>query len=476
MEAVGEGGDPAPLPHLGLLLAVTSHSVAADQGIYSVTGQAATLRYARDFVSAQGAYSIAGQAATLTYSPRGQSGAPAPLPHLALLLDSASYAYTGTGGAQTPGAAAVATTKARAGSGGAQSSGSATVSTTKTPTVAGGLQTSGAAASAKIKAPSASGGAQSSGTASVSQTKAFTASGSISTGGAGLSSKTKAAIGSGSAQSSGAAETSLAPAGSPTEYEYSGSGFALLDGAAATSLTPAQVQQLIGGGGGVVRLRPIARMPQARQFAHVASGGIWAFGAAQVQWFAAPQPTKPVAVAKFEPAPIETQSAQEHEAVGSGSILVDGAAAVSLVRATAQVKPVADSAQTAKTVAKSRQWSAVASGSQHVGGSAQCGFEPGKAEPAEQAQAPEPKPAPVARTIEHEASGGARFTGSAASAFVAAAVEESKQVAQAVRSVFRFAGSGGLYASGVAATEFDADMLGLSEDELLMIIDLMMED
>jgi hypothetical protein len=108
------GQSPAPLPHLGLVLhdadasswgqAPLPHLMSvlgdlqfyvmpADQGSYSITGQAAL--FPRNYAVAAnvGFYTVAGKSASLTASV-GRSGDPAPLPHLGLLLAPGTAAHT----------------------------------------------------------------------------------------------------------------------------------------------------------------------------------------------------------------------------------------------------------------------------------------------------------------------------------------------------------------------------------------------
>lgn len=63
--SVNQGGNPAPLPHLGLLLAstTTAYTLTADTGIYSVVGSDGLADF--EMSSAQGSYGIAGQDAAL---------------------------------------------------------------------------------------------------------------------------------------------------------------------------------------------------------------------------------------------------------------------------------------------------------------------------------------------------------------------------------------------------------------------------
>lgn len=60
-------GDPAPLPHIGLLLAPgsTGYTLVADPGNYSITGSEAVVDY--EVTAAQGSYTVTGQDAGLLY-------------------------------------------------------------------------------------------------------------------------------------------------------------------------------------------------------------------------------------------------------------------------------------------------------------------------------------------------------------------------------------------------------------------------
>jgi hypothetical protein len=129
---LARGANPAPLPHIGMLLAAASaaRTLVADQAAFAITGEAAGLRrgypllagqasfaiagqaaalrratgtaasgasfsvagqaarLARAFTltAASGSFSIGGQPAALVYAPRPSSGNPAPLPHLGLIM------------------------------------------------------------------------------------------------------------------------------------------------------------------------------------------------------------------------------------------------------------------------------------------------------------------------------------------------------------------------------------------------------
>lgn len=65
--SLARSGDPAPLPHIGLLLApgAGGYTLTADPGSYSITGSEAIIDY--EVSAAQGAYSVTGQDAGLLY-------------------------------------------------------------------------------------------------------------------------------------------------------------------------------------------------------------------------------------------------------------------------------------------------------------------------------------------------------------------------------------------------------------------------
>lgn len=113
------GGDPAPLPHLGLILApVTDLAVEIDAGSITVTGQSLTVSFGVNL--AQGAVTVAGQSLTTALTVALSAGAvtiagqtvetalpigggdPAPLPSIGLLLqDTGSLGVTIDAGALT---------------------------------------------------------------------------------------------------------------------------------------------------------------------------------------------------------------------------------------------------------------------------------------------------------------------------------------------------------------------------------------
>lgn len=78
---------PGPLPHLGLLggLGYTPPLLTAEYGTYAITGQAAAFSVQYNLTANVGTYSVSGQAASLLGG-QANAEAPAPLPHLGLLL------------------------------------------------------------------------------------------------------------------------------------------------------------------------------------------------------------------------------------------------------------------------------------------------------------------------------------------------------------------------------------------------------
>lgn len=86
---------PGPFPHLGLLggLGQSARVMPADFGSYSISGQAAGGLKASRLPADFGTYVLAGQVAALTPS-LARAGDPAPLPHLGLLLAPATTSRT----------------------------------------------------------------------------------------------------------------------------------------------------------------------------------------------------------------------------------------------------------------------------------------------------------------------------------------------------------------------------------------------
>jgi hypothetical protein len=65
-DSVRQGGDPAPLPHLGLVLGSSAApEIAIEHGSFALTGQAASLRVGRQAAFAHGSFSLTGQDAGL---------------------------------------------------------------------------------------------------------------------------------------------------------------------------------------------------------------------------------------------------------------------------------------------------------------------------------------------------------------------------------------------------------------------------
>jgi hypothetical protein len=65
-DSVRQGGDPAPLPHLGLLLgSAAALELAIDHGSFTLTGQAADLDADRKLAAAHGSFTLSGQAADI---------------------------------------------------------------------------------------------------------------------------------------------------------------------------------------------------------------------------------------------------------------------------------------------------------------------------------------------------------------------------------------------------------------------------
>jgi hypothetical protein len=82
-DTVGSTDYPGPLPHIGALLTGSTAAVLpAETTTYAIAGQDATLAYRYKLTAEQGTYSVSGQDVAL--QPSGTPG-PGPLPHLALL-------------------------------------------------------------------------------------------------------------------------------------------------------------------------------------------------------------------------------------------------------------------------------------------------------------------------------------------------------------------------------------------------------
>ena len=94
-------GDPWPLPHFALLARTGTFVGTSAYGTYTITGQDAALKAARKLTAAYGTYTVTGQASTLTKAAGNSTQYPAPLPSLSSLLSGVSGVYVLTCNAGT---------------------------------------------------------------------------------------------------------------------------------------------------------------------------------------------------------------------------------------------------------------------------------------------------------------------------------------------------------------------------------------
>ncbi len=97
-----------------------------------------------------------------------------------------------------------------------------------------------------------------------------------------------------------------------------------------------------------------------------------------------------------------------------------------------------------------------------------------KAPPAAPVQRAEQVAVIAPREFAHLPTGGRALSGSAAVEFARAAIAEHKAAQAAVQAViYSASGAGGPGITGTAETEHDGALLGLSEDELMLLLELL---
>lgn len=232
------------------------------------------------------------------------------------------YLFTGSGGANTGGAAAIARTIIALPSGGVVTGGAAVTSksVTFTHVASGGVITGGAAAISTTVAPPASGNVATGGAATLARTWAVTGAGGVTAGGSAAASFSRAVQTAGGVTTSGAAGVVVA-------LSAVGSGGVVVGGAALVEAVlegeppvepPVEPGNTVSGGGFTpldwLPLVPVKQKPKrpalvvkipAVVFEHVGSGGVSVGGAADAA---------------------EAHPQVAHEFAGSGGVVLGGAA------------------------------------------------------------------------------------------------------------------------------------------------------